>query len=691
MANSPQRIKDLPLATAIPEGAYIAIDSALDSDDPNTEVRKYPVADIIDPLEEDIATAQQTAEASADTVKQTSNSTVYNANYRVLLGNSANDTEETATVQKSELRYNPLRRSFAESANTTASGNNSHAEGDDTIASGFCAHAEGYYTTASGDESHAEGRRTVANHRSQHVFGDYNLADTSTTSASSRGNYVEIVGNGTADNSRSNARTLDWEGNEVLAGKLTVGADPTNDMEVATKQYVDNNTGTGDVADVYENGVSVVDETDKIARIKTHKEVTQAEYDALPDSKYTDGIAYCIKDSTFTASDVPYNNTNSGLSSDNTQGAIDELASNLLIKKSIENTDIATFSDGANLPMPSLKVSIEPIQEGSGDPSPSNVRPISGWTEVNVTRCGKNLCHVASGEIKSSNLVTFTNPLPSGTYSISFMATRTGESTDNASMIIYDKDDVAYNGRYVVPNTGERNKFENVYYNNGISRIYFYSITGSWGQSQNYTLSISDFQIELGSTATAYEPYNGHTYTIQFKDGDNPLTVYGGSLDVDSGELVVDRVGVIYDGSENNWVWTDMYKQASINLPQNAKYSVAGISWKCNNLTPVANTSRPANIGNFSSLVSSGGASAFSAPNCNTLEEFKTWVSNNNIQFCYELATPTTFNTQPTSIKSLEGVNNVWADCGNIKDLKYVRNLNITINDLISRVEALEG
>ena len=29
-------------------------------------------------------------------------------------------------------------------------------------------------------------------------------------------------------------------------------------------------------------------------------------------------------------------------------------------------------------------VDINPVQEGSGDPSPSNVRPISGWNSINV-------------------------------------------------------------------------------------------------------------------------------------------------------------------------------------------------------------------------------------------------------------------------------------------------------------------
>ena len=38
-----------------------------------------------------------------------------------------------------------------------------------------------------------------------------------------KGDYVEIVGNGTDTSHRSNARTLDWNGNETLAGGLTVG------------------------------------------------------------------------------------------------------------------------------------------------------------------------------------------------------------------------------------------------------------------------------------------------------------------------------------------------------------------------------------------------------------------------------------------------------------------------------------
>lgn len=54
--------------------------------------------------------------------------------------------------------------------------------------------------------------------------------------------------------------------------------------------------GSGDVSDVEVNGVSVVDPVSKVAEIISYKEVTQAEYDALPSSKLTDDVAYFIKD-----------------------------------------------------------------------------------------------------------------------------------------------------------------------------------------------------------------------------------------------------------------------------------------------------------------------------------------------------------------------------------------------------------
>jgi len=161
--------------------------------------------------------------------------------------------------------------SHAEGGTTTASGLNSHAEGMLTIASGGYGHAEGSYTEAKQYNSHAEGYNTIAAGTNSHVSGMYNISDsygnwpewtantsysvgdkvkrTNTsnnqttvtgyvcktanndssftaskwTSQDGKMNFAEIIGNGTADNARSNARTLDWDGNERLKGDIYVG------------------------------------------------------------------------------------------------------------------------------------------------------------------------------------------------------------------------------------------------------------------------------------------------------------------------------------------------------------------------------------------------------------------------------------------------------------------------------------
>lgn len=127
--------------------------------------------------------------------------------------------------------------SHAEGSQTRASGHYSHAEGmDGTVASGVASHAEGTCNMAAGLSSHVEGVLNYAYRKSQHVFGEYNQYETG--SSTTKGTYVEIVGNGTGNSSsqRSNARTLDWNGNERLAGSLTLGMGTADETTITAAQ-----------------------------------------------------------------------------------------------------------------------------------------------------------------------------------------------------------------------------------------------------------------------------------------------------------------------------------------------------------------------------------------------------------------------------------------------------------------------
>lgn len=117
----------------------------------------------------------------------------------------------------------------------------SHAEGYGTNTQGEGSHAEGSYTVASGSYSHSEGYKTLASSQYQHVAGKFNVEDKNSV-------YAEIIGNGTKDDARSNARTLDWNGNEILKGKLTLGKAPEKNFDAVTKKYVDDLKSASDKA-----------------------------------------------------------------------------------------------------------------------------------------------------------------------------------------------------------------------------------------------------------------------------------------------------------------------------------------------------------------------------------------------------------------------------------------------------------
>ena len=104
--------------------------------------------------------------------------------------------------------------SFATGINPIASGNYSFCEGRNNIAIGEAAHAEGYNTIAHGDYSHASGEGTLAYQNNQFVIGEYN---TNTIG-------MFVIGNGTADNARSNAFTVSNNGDTYAAGNINIAS-----------------------------------------------------------------------------------------------------------------------------------------------------------------------------------------------------------------------------------------------------------------------------------------------------------------------------------------------------------------------------------------------------------------------------------------------------------------------------------
>ena len=359
---------------------------------------------------------------------------------------------------------------------------------------------------------------------------------------------------------------------------------------------------------------------------------------------------------------------------------------------------IASFDDGGDdLPLKSLLVNIEPKQSGSGDPSPSNVRPISGYESVNVTGCGKNLLNpnLHSGLISgngsvgndesviTANRYGYSDKIPSENALIVSAKSTDIQKFNWVSVLQYVDGIVVYNCGSLVLEDGTRKYLGVPARANSYIRVCF-------GADSIYAVGDTpsgEVQVEAGSTATAYEPYQGNTYPISLGQ-----TVYGGTLEAIGG----------------NGTKTYCYKEFSGN--ESATTDLGDYwGWVGDaTLTPWGASNNPADgvCSHFKfgtdCIIGLNASSGYyflikktALPNISTLAEFKTWVANQQtngtpLTVCYKLATPTqTFSTTPTEVKTHLGANNIGADTGSVEKCQYRADTTLAYNKLLSAIASL--
>ena len=160
---------------------------------------------------------------------------------------------------------------YAPYGNIIASGTGSHAEGmvltagNSIIASGGGSHAEGIAygadLTASGQGSHAQNYNTIAQGQYQTVIGKFNTAQGTPTSLVVT-DRAFIIGNGTDENNRSNAFSVDWTGKVRSAGGISAGGFPsglmTNDVVLDDNLTVSHASYANGSIDVSSSGYSPI-------------------------------------------------------------------------------------------------------------------------------------------------------------------------------------------------------------------------------------------------------------------------------------------------------------------------------------------------------------------------------------------------------------------------------------------------
>lgn len=288
-----------------------------------------------------------------------------------------------------------------------------------------------------------------------------------------------------------------------------------------------------------------------------------------------------------------------------------------------------------------VKANWEPAQEGSGTPSPENIRPIKGRGSVKVERCGKNLLDEARFPITKTvyNIrMTSEMTLPAGTYTVCVLSVASGIYARGA--------DVEY--------TYDSNKHTFTLARQTAITLDSYWVKGRPEKDENIWL------VE-GNEWRPYTPYIGSTNTLTL-----PETVYGGEVDAVTGEGQETWKMLTLDGTE---MWMRENRATS-------SYSCI-IKPAANNLTNCLCSMLPwklyaysinGNEGYFA-FESNGRTVHFCVTETwETVDAWKAYLAaqyaaGTPVQVCYKLAEPVPFTaTGAQPIPALAGLNTILTD-----------------------------
>ena len=193
---------------------------------------------------------------------------------------------------------------------------------------------------------------------------------------------------------------------------------------------------------------------------------------------------------------------------------------------------IVSFVTQRSAALRKLEVAVEPVQSGTGDPSPTNLRPITGWTGCNVSHTGKNLLDPNAVEMKNSaTSVTrpcfyFTVP---GTY---YVKANISANSGTALLARIKRADGTYGTSSKLIDNSNLTAGASFTVASGETLIVFDNTSGhTLAQGKQY-IADCHVQLEAGESATTYEAF-GTTYTVTFPAvGNNILDMSDGNIEV---------------------------------------------------------------------------------------------------------------------------------------------------------------
>lgn len=355
--------------------------------------------------------------------------------------------------------------------------------------------------------------------------------------------------------------------------------------------------------------------------------------------------------------------------------------------------NMIAIKNAANTSAKNVTVYIEPIQEGTGEPSPTNIRPINGRTMAQITRYGSNLadiskfvgisnvavtfpetgsCHIvttAQSTYRAANIRPVDMTYPPGTYYVKFKVKANPVRNSYTCVVLRTVIGNNHEGNYIqITNSNVDKSYEGIF--TTTKDCYFSYIGNGNTTGDEYNTDITIYDLTVSKLDVAYEPYNREIYNISFPS--EAGTVYGGILDVTNGILTVNKIMML--AKDLNFVKTTSSGVIIFyaTLPNGKLVEL-----------PIGICSSYKVTNNQSAFITSDktirfyGSESFSRIAIHdstyydyTADDFT--IAIGNVQFVYEIENPILYRFTPTNIITLEGNNTFYTDCDSMK-LEYYR------------------
>ena len=341
---------------------------------------------------------------------------------------------------------------------------------------------------------------------------------------------------------------------------------------------------------------------------------------------------------------------------------------------------------GADAPLRELSADLPYVQLGSGTPSTTNICPIVSYGGIAINATRKNLFNEATAPIHNRYFYS-----SSGTY-------RWRSSSDSRSYIFRCKPNTDYtitgtSSSLAIFRAGYITATDLTTLTTTGPTIYGYtlltgpgSITVQTGADATYlviqgTKAVVDarsagVQIELGTTATAFEAYNGQVVSEDWSGSLGQIAA--ATYDALAGAITVSRMFWEFDGTEN-WVSYGNLDAGTryfrINLSTNIHASTSTNYRSCSHYPSVGITTSTTSVG-FGVNVASSVTYLAIRPDLSVIPTKEDWMSflaaqktngtpvQASVLIVANYRTPTQLT--PHTVRSFNGVNNIWSDAGEV-------------------------